>query len=246
MAQLKSLQRRLTSTVVLGAEVKERELREVRMEEERMRQAEEKRSGIKSWWRRMVCRQTLLVEVAFAGREVVEKKDKVVEKNSSQQADEARFRWRKKVVHGGGGQRLEKVMEEVRRSSRDSFEEEVAEVFTVQEAEEVFPDDFEEDHLLLVENNNDTKRQDESDIINNSASFNITTFCSSSFTSIDSSYQHFKRNLRQSLRPSSSMKMKEEEEEEEEETYESFEAVDGNLEQLLTKNYGRSRLRPGQ
>ena len=231
MAQLKSLQRRLTSTVVLGAEVKERELRMVMMEEEKMRQAEEKRSGIKSWWRRMVCRQTLLVEVAFAGREVVDKKDKVVD-NSSQA--EARFRWRKKVVHGGS-QRLEKVMEEVKRSTKDSFEEEVAEVFTVQEAEEVFPDDF-EDHLLV--DNNDTKR-DESDI-NNSA-FNITTFCSSSFTSIDSSYQHFKRNLRQSLRPSSSMKMKEAEEEEE--TYESFEAVDGNVEQLLTKNYGRSRLR---
>ena len=230
MAQLKSLQRRLTSTVVLGAEVRERELREARLEEEKVKLAEEKRSGIKSWWRRMVCRQTLLVEVAFAGREVVE----------SSQAEE-RFRWRRKVVPGGargaggGGQRLEKVMEEVKRSARDSFEEEVAEVFTVQEAEEVFPDDF-EDHLLL--DNNDTKR-DESDV-NNSA-FNITTFCSSSFTSIDSSYQHFKKNLRQSLRPSSSMKMKEAEEGEE--TYESFDAVDGNVEQLLTKNYGRSRLR---
>ena len=224
MAQLKSLQRRLTSTVVLGAEVRERELREARLEEEKVKLAEEKRSGIKSWWRRMVCRQTLLVEVAFAGREVVE----------GSQAEE-RFRWRRKVVPGGAGQRLEKVMEEVKRSTRDSFEEEVAEVFTVQEAEEVFPDDF-EDHLLL--DNNDTKR-DESDV-NNSA-FNITTFCSSSFTSIDSSYQHFKKNLRQSLRPSSSMKMKEAEEGEE--TYESFDAVDGNVEQLLTKNYGRSRLR---
>ena len=221
MAQLKSLQRRLTSTVVLGAEVREREAREAMLEEEKVRM-EAKRSGIKSWWRRMVCRQTLLVEVAFAGREVVDNKA------------EARFRWRKRVVTGGG-QRLEKVMEEVKRSPRDSFEEEVAEVFTVQEAEEVFPDDF-EDHLL---DNNDTKR-DESDI-NNSA-FNITTFCSSSFTSIDSSYQHFKRNLRQSLRPSSSLRMKEEVEEQEE-TYESFEAVDGNVEQLLTKNYGRSRLR---
>ena len=225
MAQLKSLQRRLTSTVVLGAEVRERELREARLEEEKMRQAEEKRSGIKSWWRRMVCRQTLLVEVAFAGRETV------VESSGSSQA-EARFRWRKKVVPGGAGQRLEKVLEEVKRSTRDSFEEEVAEVFTVQEAEEVFPDDF-EDHLLL--DDNDTKR-DESDV-NNSA-FNITTFCSSSFTSIDSSYQHFKKNLRQSLRPSSSMKMKEAEE-----TYESFETIDGNVKQLLTKNYGKSRLR---
>merc|ERR1719222_1879242 len=161
----------------------------------------------------MVCRQTLLVEVAFGGRGTV------VESSSSIEA-EARFRWRKKVVPGAG-QRLEKVIEEVKRSTRDSFEEEVAEVFTVQEAEEVFPDDF-EDHLLF--DNNDTKR-DESDV-NNSA-FNITNFCSSSFTSIDSSYQHFKRNLRQSLRPSSSMKMKEAEEEEE--TYESFEAVDGLL-----------------
>ena len=129
-------------------------------------------------------------------------------------------------------------MEEVRRSTRDSFEEEVAEVFTVQEAEEAFPDDFEDHNLLL--DNNDTKR-DESDVTNNSA-FNITTFCSSSFTSIDSSYQHFKRNLRQSLRPSSSMKMKEASKEGEE-TYESFGSVDGNVEQLLTKNYGRSRLR---
>ena len=221
MAQLKSLQRRLTSTVVLGAEVRERELREARLEEEKVKLAEEKRSGIKSWWRRMVCRQTLLVEVAFAGREVVE----------SSQAEE-RFRWRRKVVPGGAGQRLEKVLKEVKRSTRDSFEEEVAEVFTVQEAEEVFPDDF-EDHQLL--DNNETKR-DESDVSN--SAFNITTFCSSSFTSIDSSYQHFKKNLRQSLRPSSSMKMKEAEE-----TYESFETIDGNVKQLLTKNYGKSRLR---
>ena len=119
MAQLKSLQRRLTSTVVLGAEVREREVRVAMMEEEKVRLlAEEKRSGIKSWWRRMVCRQTLLVEVAFAGREVVDNR---------QAEAEARFRWRKKVVPPGGGQRLEKVMEEVRRSTRDSFEEEVAE-----------------------------------------------------------------------------------------------------------------------
>ena len=47
--------------------------------EEKLRQAEEKRSGIKSWWRRMVCRQTLLVEVAFAGREVVESRESEVE-----------------------------------------------------------------------------------------------------------------------------------------------------------------------
>ena len=87
-----------------------------------------------------------------------------MESSCSSQA-EARFRWRKKVVPGGAGQRLEKVLEEVKRSTRDSFEEEVAEVFTVQEAEEVFPDDF-EDHLLL--DDNDTKR-DESDV-NNSAS----------------------------------------------------------------------------
>ena len=39
MAQLKSLQRRLTSTVVLGAEVREREMREARLEEEKMKQA---------------------------------------------------------------------------------------------------------------------------------------------------------------------------------------------------------------
>ena len=55
--------------------------------------------------------------------------------------------------------------------------------------------------------------------------------------------QGFKKNLRQSLRPNSSMKMRETEEEEEERTYESFEVVDGNVEQLLTKNFGRARLR---
>ena len=221
MAQLMSLQRRLPSTVVLGEEVRERKEREALMEEEKKR-AEEKRCSIRSWWRRLVRKQSLLVEVAFAGREVVETES------------EARFRWRKRVVVPD--KRTQTARQEVAGgSTRDSFAEEVAEVITVHEVEEVFPDDF-EDHLVDYNHN----KPDESDI-NNSA-FNLTSFFNSSFTSIDSSYQHFKKNLRQSLRPNSSMKMKETETEEER-TYESFEVVDGNVEQVLTKNFGRARLR---
>ena len=124
-----SLQRRLPSTVVLGEEVRERKEREALMEEEKQR-AEEKRFSIKSWWRRLVRKQSLLVEVAFAGREVVETES------------EARFRWRKRVVVPD--KRTQTMRQEVARgSTRDSFVEEVAEVFTVHEVEEVFPDDFE-------------------------------------------------------------------------------------------------------
>ena len=67
MAQLMSLQRRLTSTVVLGTEVKEREMREamMRLEEEKVKLEAKRSSFIKSWWRRMVCRQTLFIEEAF-------------------------------------------------------------------------------------------------------------------------------------------------------------------------------------
>ncbi len=120
---------------------------------------------------------------------------------------------------------------EERHRARDTFEEGVAEIVSVQEAEEVFPDDFEDDEPEEV--------KDDSGI--NLSAFNLSTVFHSSFTSIDSSYQNFKTSLRQKIKeklPASSTKV-----EDVEETYESFDVVDGNIDLLLTKNYARSMLR---
>ena len=131
-----------------------------------------------------------------------------------------RFKWRKPVQMG---QKEEKQEVESRRMR---FEEVVAEVVRVEQAVEVFPDDFEDDP---------EPKEDPS--MTNTSIFNLSSFhCS--FTSLDSSYQQFKSSLKHKLRskPSaSSTKL-------EEESYHSFETVDANLDLMLTRNFGTAWL----
>ena len=70
---------------------------------------------------------------------------------------------------------VERKVEE-RHRARETFEEGVAEIVSVQEAEEVFPDDFE-----------DTEPEEVKDVSGiNMSAFNLSTVFHSSFTSIDS------------------------------------------------------------
>ena len=216
MAQLVSMRRRLLSSGVLLEEEVERERRE---EERRSRKEAEGKSRVRSWLRKLL---------PYRGEDLEQLGGREEEGRQS-------FRWRRKVQLG---QKLQEApRREEGRPSR-TFEEGVAEVISVHEAEEVFADDFEDSFIVDDTTVNMSERS-----INNTSGFNISGFNISSrmhcsFTSIDSSYQNFKSSLKSVFKaPASSSKL------EENETYESFDAVDGNIDQVLTKNFARSRLR---